>query len=111
MSALRPSAFFAIASTLSLLLISSSRLRHAILYVLLFGILLTYKLELKFCTLIFHFILFHFQLKATGRQLFELVSRTIGLRETWYFGLQFVDHKGYPAWLKMDKKVGSMIDS
>ena len=43
--------------------------------------------------------------KATGRDLFELVCRTIGLRETWYFGLQFTDSKKYVAWLKMDKKV------
>lgn len=43
--------------------------------------------------------------KATGKDLFELVCRTIGLRETWYFGLQFVDTKGYIAWLKFDKKV------
>ncbi|XP_033628139.1 merlin-like [Asterias rubens] len=43
--------------------------------------------------------------KATGRQLFDLVARTIGLRETWYFGLRFIDHKGYISWLKMDKKV------
>ncbi|KAK3084822.1 hypothetical protein FSP39_019612, partial [Pinctada imbricata] len=33
------------------------------------------------------------------------VCRTIGLRETWYFGLQFIDSKGYIAWLKFDKKV------
>lgn len=43
--------------------------------------------------------------KATGKDMFELVCRTIGLRETWYFGLQFVDSKGYIAWLKFDKKV------
>ncbi|PIK46205.1 putative merlin [Apostichopus japonicus] len=43
--------------------------------------------------------------KAHGHQLFELVCRTIGLRETWYFGLQYVDSKGYTAWLKLDKKV------
>lgn len=43
--------------------------------------------------------------KATGRDLFELVCRTIGLRETWYFGLQYADSKSYVAWLKMDKKV------
>lgn len=43
--------------------------------------------------------------KATGKDLFELVCRTIGLRETWYFGLQYVDTKGYIAWLKFDKKV------
>ncbi|KAJ8043804.1 Merlin [Holothuria leucospilota] len=43
--------------------------------------------------------------KAHGLQLFELVCRTIGLRETWYFGLQYVDSKGYTAWLKLEKKV------
>ncbi|KAF2367130.1 FERM C-terminal PH-like domain [Trinorchestia longiramus] len=43
--------------------------------------------------------------KATGRDLFDLVCRTIGLRETWYFGLQFVDSKGLVTWLKMEKKV------
>lgn len=40
-----------------------------------------------------------------GRDLFELVSRTIGLRETWYFGLQYEDSKGFIAWLKMDKRI------
>ena len=29
--------------------------------------------------------------KATGQELFDLVCRTIGLRETWYFGLQHQD--------------------
>lgn len=43
--------------------------------------------------------------KASGKELFELVCKTIGLRETWYFGLQFSDSKGYIAWLKFDKKV------
>jgi len=43
-------------------------------------------------------------LKATGRDLFDLVCRTIGLRETWYFGLQYEDSKGFIAWLKLDKK-------
>ncbi|WAR03573.1 MERL-like protein [Mya arenaria] len=43
--------------------------------------------------------------KAYGKELFELVCKTIGLRETWYFGLQFVDSKDYIAWLKFDKKV------
>lgn len=45
------------------------------------------------------------QYKATGRDLFDLVCRTIGLRETWYFGLQFEDNKGFISWLKLDKKV------
>lgn len=43
--------------------------------------------------------------KATGQELFDLVCRTIGLRESWYFGLQYVDSKGFVAWLKLDKKV------
>uniref|UniRef100_A0A1Y9H1I7 Moesin/ezrin/radixin homolog 1 n=2 Tax=Anopheles dirus TaxID=7168 RepID=A0A1Y9H1I7_9DIPT len=48
---------------------------------------------------------FHLEHRATGRFLFELICRTIGLRETWYFGLQFEDSKGNLSWLKMDKKV------
>ena len=44
-------------------------------------------------------------MKMLGKTLFELVCRTIGLRETWYFGLQYVDTKGYNVWLKLDKKV------
>lgn len=49
--------------------------------------------------------IFFLQLKTTGKELYDLVCRTIGLRETWYFGLQYVDSKGYTAWLKFDKKV------
>ena len=37
------------------------------------------------------------------------MCRTIGLRETWYFGLQYVDTKGYIAWLKFDKKVTLLL--
>lgn len=33
------------------------------------------------------------------------VVKTIGLREVWYFGLQYMDGKGYHTWLKLDKKV------
>lgn len=33
------------------------------------------------------------------------VARTIGLREIWYFGLQFVDAKGVITWLTTEKKV------
>jgi len=43
--------------------------------------------------------------RATGQELFDLVCRTIGLRETWYFGLQYHDSKNYVAWLKLDKRV------
>lgn len=48
-----------------------------------------------------------FSIKAstTGKQLFDQVIRTIGLREIWYFGLQFVDSKGFTSWLVLTKKV------
>ena len=49
--------------------------------------------------------MFLLQGKATGRQLFDQVTRTIGLRESWYFGLQYVDNKGFTMWLRFDKKV------
>jgi merlin protein len=51
-----------------------------------------------------HDFYIHFQWRATGRDLFDLVCRTIGLRETWYFGLQYEDSKGFISWLKLDKK-------
>uniref|UniRef100_A0AAY4C967 FERM domain-containing protein n=1 Tax=Denticeps clupeoides TaxID=299321 RepID=A0AAY4C967_9TELE len=50
---------------------------------------------------------FAIQSTTTGKQLFEQVVKTIGLREVWYFGLQYVDNKGILSWLKMDKKVFS----
>lgn len=52
---------------------------------------------------------FNLEWRATGRDLFELVCRTIGLRETYYFGLQFEDSKGFISWLKMDKKVQDQV--
>ncbi|EGD73066.1 RDX protein [Salpingoeca rosetta] len=42
---------------------------------------------------------------TTGKQLFDQVVKTIGLREVWYFGLQYIDSKGLVTWLKMNKKV------
>lgn len=54
---------------------------------------------------------FNLEWRATGRDLFELVCRTIGLRETYYFGLQYEDSKGLIAWLKMDKKVQDQCSS
>lgn len=47
---------------------------------------------------------FSCELKWKGKDLFELVCRTLGLRESWFFGLQY-DVKDTIAWLKMDKKV------
>ncbi|XP_054164052.1 moesin/ezrin/radixin homolog 1-like [Oppia nitens] len=50
---------------------------------------------------------FAIQPNTTGKQLFDQVVKTIGLREIWFFGLQYVDSKGYPTWLKLNKKVMS----
>ncbi|GMR42524.1 hypothetical protein PMAYCL1PPCAC_12719, partial [Pristionchus mayeri] len=41
----------------------------------------------------------------TGRELFDTVCRIIGLREIWYFGLQYTNKKEIPCWLQMDKKI------
>ncbi|KAL4623960.1 ezrin-like [Arapaima gigas] len=48
---------------------------------------------------------FTVQTTITGKQLFNQVLGTIGLREMWYFGLQYVDNKGYLTWLKLEKKL------
>ncbi|XP_029348954.1 ezrin a isoform X1 [Echeneis naucrates] len=48
---------------------------------------------------------FSFHPNTTGKQLFDQVARTIGLREIWYFGLQFIDTKGFLSWLNSEKKV------
>uniref|UniRef100_A0A8C5LZ22 Merlin n=1 Tax=Leptobrachium leishanense TaxID=445787 RepID=A0A8C5LZ22_9ANUR len=47
---------------------------------------------------------FNCEVKWKGKDLFDLVCRTLGLRETWFFGLQYTV-KDTIAWLKMDKKV------
>jgi radixin len=48
---------------------------------------------------------FAIQATTTGKQLFDQVVKTVGLREIWYFGLQYTDSKGYATWLKLNKKV------
>ncbi|MGH0137272.1 UNVERIFIED_CONTAM: hypothetical protein FKN15_013118 [Acipenser sinensis] len=48
---------------------------------------------------------FAIQPNTTGKQLFDQVVKTVGLREVWFFGLQYVDSKGYTTWLKLNKKV------
>ena len=48
---------------------------------------------------------FAIQPNTTGKQLFDQVVKTIGLREIWFFGLQYTDSKGYSTWLKLNKKV------
>ncbi|KPP59050.1 merlin-like [Scleropages formosus] len=45
-----------------------------------------------------------FSCEWKGKDLFDLVCRTIGLRETWFFGLRYIVKDTY-AWLKMEKRV------
>lgn len=47
---------------------------------------------------------FSCEVKWKGKDLFDLVCRALGLRETWFFGFQY-DVKDAVAWIKMDKKV------
>ena len=51
------------------------------------------------------------QWKSTGQELFDMVVKTIGIREIWFFGLHFYDNKNFPAWLKLDKKVSGPLIS
>ncbi|XP_039622276.1 moesin a [Polypterus senegalus] len=48
---------------------------------------------------------FAIQPNTTGKQLFDQVVKTIGLREVWFFGLQYQDTKNLSTWLKLNKKV------
>uniref|UniRef100_A0A8C9U2D7 Moesin n=1 Tax=Scleropages formosus TaxID=113540 RepID=A0A8C9U2D7_SCLFO len=48
---------------------------------------------------------FAIQSNTTGKQLFNQVVLTVGLREVWFFGLQYQDSKGFSTWLKLNKKV------
>jgi len=48
---------------------------------------------------------FAIQQTTTGKQLFDQVVKTIGLREVWFFGLQYTDSRGDSTWIKLYKKV------
>ncbi|KYQ58985.1 Moesin/ezrin/radixin like protein 1 [Trachymyrmex zeteki] len=52
---------------------------------------------------------FAIQQTTTGKQLFDQVVKTIGLREVWFFGLQYTDTKGDLTWIKLYKKPESAI--
>ena len=41
----------------------------------------------------------------TQTHTYTQVVKTIGLREVWFFGLQYVDSKNLTTWLKLNKKV------
>ena len=47
------------------------------------------------------------QKHALGQDLFDQIVRTIGLREVWYFGIQYIDKDGNPSFLRLDKKITS----
>ncbi|VEN54532.1 unnamed protein product [Callosobruchus maculatus] len=47
---------------------------------------------------------FAIQQTTSGKQLFDQVVKTIGLREVWFFGLQYTDSKGDLTWVKLYKK-------
>ena len=53
------------------------------------------------------FFFAEFGIKETtlGRELFDNVLQTTGIREKWYFGLQFSDINDNKCWLDMEKKV------
>ncbi|XP_056634193.1 moesin/ezrin/radixin homolog 1 isoform X3 [Diorhabda carinulata] len=50
---------------------------------------------------------FAIQQTTSGKQLFDQVVKTIGLREVWFFGLQYTDSKGDLTWVKLYRKVMS----
>lgn len=52
---------------------------------------------------------FAIQQTTTGKQLFDQVVKTIGLREVWFFGLQYTDSKGDLTWIKLYKKVSFFV--
>ncbi|KAG8338118.1 hypothetical protein J6590_009406 [Homalodisca vitripennis] len=53
---------------------------------------------------------FAIQQTTTGKQLFDQVVKTIGLREVWFFGLQYTDSKGDLTWIKLYKKLDQLVE-
>jgi len=51
---------------------------------------------------------FNIQSSTTGKQLFEQVAKTIGLREVWFFSLQFKDVNNQVSWLDLNKSVNQL---
>lgn len=42
---------------------------------------------------------------TTGRELFYKIVAHVGLKEIWYFGLEYTDNQDMQAWLKLNRKV------
>lgn len=61
----------------------------------------TYEYQLKIQLILMINLFFCFKF-------YKQVVKTIGLRELWFFALQYVDSKGYTTWLKLKKKVGKL---
>lgn len=43
------------------------------------------------------------------RELFNLISKSFGIQETWWFGLLFQNDTGEDVWLEQSKKVSNFI--
>ncbi|CAF0981528.1 unnamed protein product, partial [Didymodactylos carnosus] len=48
---------------------------------------------------------FNIEVSTKGRDIFNLVCQTIGLREHWYFGLKYLDKSNEWTWLTMNKTI------
>ncbi|XP_063809832.1 merlin-like isoform X2 [Pseudophryne corroboree] len=46
----------------------------------------------------------HCEMDWKGKDLFDLVCRNLVIKETWFFGLQYMAH-GMDTWLNLDKKI------
>lgn len=62
-------------------------------------------LTVEVCTKESKFVFDEIPMNATGKDIFERICRALGLRETHYFGLQYVDNKNTVAWLDLKKKI------
>jgi len=50
---------------------------------------------------------FSVESSCTGKQLFDQVLKHLSIRESWFFGLQYIDSKNDPQWLIYNKKITS----
>lgn len=69
------------------------------------NIVFSYKIPTVLTFSVLYFIDSCLQRQTKGSELFDLVVRTLGIRETWYFGLEYRDSKGILSWLQLNKKV------
>ena len=49
------------------------------------------------------------QYKATGKEVFDKVTNTMGLRETWYFGLQSTKTTAGQMWIIDEKRIVDQV--